>query len=96
MRESGTAGCVLVGEAGIGKTALLDAAAAQADSMSVLRVSGDPAETGIAFGALLQMLRPALDLVSALPAPQARAIEARVRRTVRDRRRGALAAQPVR
>ena len=66
---------VLVGEAGIGKTALLDSAAAQAESMSVLRVSGDPAETGIAFGALLQMLRPALGLVSALPAPQARALE---------------------
>ena len=64
-----------VGEAGIGKTALLDAAAEQADGMRVLRVSGNPAETGIAFAALLQLLRPALGLLPALPRPQARALE---------------------
>jgi DNA-binding CsgD family transcriptional regulator/tetratricopeptide (TPR) repeat protein len=64
-----------VGEAGIGKTALLDAAAEQAGGMRVLRVSGNPAETGIAFAALLQLLRPALGLLAALPRPQARALE---------------------
>ena len=43
--------------------------------MRVLRVSGNPAETGIAFAALLQLLRPALGLLPTLPHPQARALE---------------------
>lgn len=66
---------LLVGEAGIGKTALLDFAAGLADGMSVLRASGDPAETGIAFGGLLQLLRPTARLIPSLPAPQAHALE---------------------
>jgi DNA-binding CsgD family transcriptional regulator len=73
LGESGV--LVLEGEAGIGKSALLDDAIERSQDMSVLRASGSPAETGIAFGALLQLLRPAMDLVTKLPGPQARALE---------------------
>lgn len=72
--ESGT--LVLTGEAGIGKSALLeDAAAAVADAgMRVLRAAGIDAEREVPFGGLLQLLRPVLGLLDAIPAPQAEAL----------------------
>ena len=97
--------CVLTGEAGIGKSALLeDAAAAVADAgMRVLRAAGVEAEREVPFGGLLQLLRPVLDQLDAIPAPQAEALgsalalRARVRRrAVRGRRRDAQPAQPGR
>ncbi|MFF0739070.1 AAA family ATPase [Streptomyces sp. NPDC004111] len=50
----------LRGEAGIGKTALLDWAAARAEErgFTVLRAAGHESETGVAFGALTQVLGP--------------------------------------
>ncbi|MGW6280597.1 helix-turn-helix transcriptional regulator [Kribbella sp. NPDC055071] len=67
----GASGVLLVtGEAGIGKTALLDQSAAQADGLRVLRASGTEAEQEIPFGALLQLLRPALAGLDRLPGPQ--------------------------
>ncbi|WP_028049065.1 helix-turn-helix transcriptional regulator [Cellulomonas sp. URHD0024] len=72
--ESGT--LVLTGEAGIGKSALLeDAAAAVTDAgMRVLRAAGIDAEQEVPFGGLLQLLRPVLDHLDAIPAPQAGAL----------------------
>lgn len=65
----------LEGEAGIGKSALLDDAVERSGDMTVLRACGSSAETGVAFGALLQLLRPAVGLVASLPGPQLRALE---------------------
>ncbi|WP_029433032.1 AAA family ATPase [Blastococcus sp. URHD0036] len=66
---------VLVGEAGIGKSTLLEDAVAAARSverpMRVLRAAGTESESGIPFGALLQLLRPVLDHLDRIPAPQA-------------------------
>ena len=71
----GHSGVLLVtGDAGLGKTALLDHAAARAQGMCVLRAAGTEPERNIAFGGLLQLLRPALDLLPAIPAPQAAAL----------------------
>lgn len=72
--ESGT--LVLTGEAGIGKSALLeDAATAVADAgMRVLRADGIDAEREVPFGGLLQLLRPVLQHLDAIPAPQAEAL----------------------
>ena len=72
--ESGT--LVLTGEAGIGKSALLeDAASAVGDAgMRVLRAAGVDAEQEVPFGGLLQLLRPVLEHLDALPAPQAEAL----------------------
>jgi DNA-binding CsgD family transcriptional regulator len=65
----------LIDDPGLGSTALLEHAAAIASAdMRVLRCVGSPAETGLAFAGLLQMLRPVLGLIGRLPAPQAAAL----------------------
>ncbi|MFI9328463.1 ATP-binding protein [Kitasatospora sp. NPDC052868] len=75
--RQGTSGVLLVhGEAGIGKTALLDHAAARAEGVRVLRVEGIESEMELAFGGLHQLFLPVLDLVDTLPEPQAAAIRA--------------------
>ncbi|OBF86767.1 hypothetical protein A5791_20370 [Mycobacterium sp. 852002-51163_SCH5372311] len=61
---------VLSGEAGIGKTALLDDTAAQAGEMRVLRISGSEQEAGLGFAGLQQLLSPALPLLGRIPEPQ--------------------------
>ena len=64
------------GEAGIGKTALLDYAAARASGMRVLRIEGLESETELAFAGLHQLFLPIMDLVDRLPGPQAAALRA--------------------
>ncbi|GHE58911.1 LuxR family transcriptional regulator [Streptomyces longispororuber] len=69
---------VLRGEAGIGKTALLDWAADRADraGYAVVRAAGAEAEVAVAFGALHQVLRPLLESArDALPPYQRQALE---------------------
>ncbi|MCW2983096.1 MAG: LuxR family transcriptional regulator, partial [Conexibacter sp.] len=65
---------VLRGEAGIGKTALLDHAAEQASGCRVVRIVGVQAEMELPFAALHQLCAPALDGIDALPAPQQEAL----------------------
>jgi DNA-binding CsgD family transcriptional regulator len=67
---------VITGEPGVGKTALLDFAAERATGMGLLRGAGSEPEREIPFGALHQVLRPALDRVDEIPAPQASALSA--------------------
>lgn len=69
---------LVVGEAGIGKTALLrDVQRGVADDgMRVLTAAGVEAEREVPFGGLLQLLRPVLDHLDALPPPQAEALGA--------------------
>jgi DNA-binding CsgD family transcriptional regulator len=64
----------IVGEAGIGKTALLEYARSQADGMRVLRARGIESEAQVPFGGLLELLRPALGALDAIPQPQADAL----------------------
>ncbi|MEV0581068.1 LuxR C-terminal-related transcriptional regulator [Streptomyces sp. NPDC050392] len=64
------------GEAGIGKTALLDYAAGRADGMRVLRVEGVESEMELAFGGLHHLFLPVLHVVDQLPGPQAAAMRA--------------------
>ncbi len=65
---------VLSGEAGIGKTALLNDAANYATGMRLLRATGSESESEVPFGALLQVLRPALMHLDRIPSPQADAL----------------------
>ncbi|MFD8781747.1 LuxR C-terminal-related transcriptional regulator [Kitasatospora sp. NPDC059599] len=75
--RQGTGGALLLhGEAGIGKTALLDWATGQADGARVLSVEGIESEMELAYGGLHQLFLPVLDLVDALPGPQAAALRA--------------------
>ncbi|MDG9715408.1 AAA family ATPase [Streptomyces sp. DH24] len=75
-REGRSGALVLRGEAGIGKTALLDRAAASAPDMRVLRVTGIEPEADLAFGGLVQLLWPVQKRLDALPEPQAEALRA--------------------
>jgi DNA-binding CsgD family transcriptional regulator len=64
----------LVGEPGIGKTALLDHAAASAQGMRILRCRGIESEAVIPFAGLSELLRPALGALDRIPAQQASAL----------------------
>src|SRR5436190_16309647 len=66
---------VLVGEPGIGKTALLEAAIVSARDLRLLRARGIESEAHVPFAGLLELLRPALGSLDAIPAPQAAALE---------------------
>ncbi|MFI2366566.1 AAA family ATPase [Promicromonospora sp. NPDC019610] len=61
---------VLRGEAGIGKTALLDHLSARAGSARVVRTVGVEPESEIAYSALQQLCAPLLAYLDRLPAPQ--------------------------
>ena len=66
---------VLRGEAGIGKTALLDYVAAQSSECQVVRAVGIESEMELPFAAVHQFSRPLLDGLERLPAPQREALE---------------------
>ena len=67
---------MLVGEPGIGKSALLSAASVRANrTFRVLTTTGAESEADLPFAALLTLLRPVLGALSELPAVQRRALE---------------------
>jgi DNA-binding CsgD family transcriptional regulator len=83
--RAGTSGAlVIAGEPGVGKTALLEHAAAGAAGMTVLRARGIQSEAEVPFSGLLELLRPLLPRIASIPAPQAAALQ------------GALALAPAR
>jgi DNA-binding CsgD family transcriptional regulator len=61
---------VLRGDAGIGKTVLLEWAAGQASDMQLARVAGVQAEMAMGFAGLHQLLVPFLGGLDGLPGPQ--------------------------
>ncbi|MGW7412336.1 helix-turn-helix transcriptional regulator [Streptomyces sp. NPDC054863] len=73
-RTGRSAGLLITGDPGIGKTALLEYAASAADGLRVVRSTGIESEAHLPFAGLHLLLRPALDRISALPAPQERAL----------------------
>ncbi|MET7395008.1 AAA family ATPase [Dactylosporangium sp. NPDC005572] len=74
VRSGLSATLVLVGEAGIGKTRLLEHAADAAADLHVARVVGAESESRLAYAALHRLLRPFLDRIEALPEPQRAAL----------------------
>jgi DNA-binding CsgD family transcriptional regulator len=83
--RAGRSGVVgVVGDVGIGKSALLDYASQAAGGMRVLRARGIQSEARIPFAGLLELLRPALGHIDRIAAPQREALE------------GALALRPSR
>jgi tetratricopeptide (TPR) repeat protein len=67
---------LVIGEAGMGKTALLADAAGRARSagMRVLSVTGRESESKLAFAGLHQLLQPVLSSIAGLPSRQAEAL----------------------
>jgi DNA-binding CsgD family transcriptional regulator len=61
---------VLHGEAGMGKTALLEYAMENASHLQVIRITGIEAERDLSFAALHRLLQPLFDRLSSLPQPQ--------------------------
>ena len=74
VRTGSGGSLVLRGEAGIGKTALLDLAAAAGEDMQVLRGVGIESEIEVPFAGLHLLLYPYLDRLDSLPRPQAGAL----------------------
>ena len=74
----GTSGMLVVsGEAGIGKSALLAYAAARPSGRNAGAVgAGFEGEASIPFAGLLELLRPVIEHIKRLPAPQAAALRA--------------------
>ncbi len=74
-RSGQTAGLVIAGEAGVGKTALLDDAVTRAAEFLVLRTRGVEAEADVPFAALVELLGPVASQIDELPEPQAKALQ---------------------
>jgi len=66
---------VLAGEAGVGKTALLDYVAGHASGCRVVRATGVQSEMELAFAGLQQLCKPLLDHLDRLPGPQRDALQ---------------------
>src|SRR5580704_16155481 len=71
IRDGASRSLVVLGDPGIGKSALLDYAAAAAAGSRVIRVTGIESEMEFAFAALQQACAPLLKHLGQLPGPQA-------------------------
>ena len=73
--RGGRGGVLVVhGEAGVGKTALLEYAVDTAREFQIARTSGVEAEMELPFAAVQQLCSPLLDLSDGLPEPQQEAL----------------------
>ena len=75
IRRGESRSLVVRGEAGIGKTALLDYLVASASDLWVVRAVGVESEIELAYASLHQLCLPLLDRLDRLPAPQRQALE---------------------
>jgi DNA-binding CsgD family transcriptional regulator len=75
VRAGESRALVVSGEAGVGKTALLDYLAGQASECRVERAVGVQSEMELPFAALHQLCAPMLEKLQGLPAPQRDALE---------------------
>jgi DNA-binding CsgD family transcriptional regulator len=73
--RSGLSGALVVrGEAGVGKTALLDYATDQADDFRIARLTGVESEQELGYSALHRLLAPTIEQIGSLPEPQQEAL----------------------
>ena len=75
IRRGESRSLVLRGEAGIGKTALLEHLIASASDLTVVRAVGVESEMELAYASLHQLCGPLLDRLDRLPVPQRQAME---------------------
>ena len=74
VRSGDSQALVVRGDAGVGKTALLDFLAGQATGCRVLRVTGVQSEMELVFAGLHQLCTPVMSRTGLLPAPQHQAL----------------------
>jgi DNA-binding CsgD family transcriptional regulator/tetratricopeptide (TPR) repeat protein len=70
VRAGESRALVLLGEPGMGKTALLDHTIGSASDFRILRAAGVESEMELAFASLQQVCTPILDRLERLPGPQ--------------------------
>jgi len=75
VRRGESRSLVLRGEAGIGKTALLECLVESAADLTVVRAVGVESDVELAFASLHQLCRPMLGRLERLPAPQRDALQ---------------------
>jgi predicted ATPase len=75
IRRGESQSLVLRGEAGIGKTALLDHLIASASELTVVRAVGVESEMELVYASVHQLCGPLLDRLERLPVPQRQALE---------------------
>ncbi len=75
VRQGKSRSLVLRGEAGIGKTALLEYLLETASDVTVLRAEGVESEMELAYASLQQLCAPLLDRLAELPGPQRQSLE---------------------
>ncbi|MBV9414387.1 MAG: DUF2791 family P-loop domain-containing protein, partial [Solirubrobacterales bacterium] len=75
VREGESETLVIVGEPGVGKTALLEYLVESASDLTVVRAVGVESEMELAHGSLHQLCAPLLDRLERLPPPQRGALE---------------------
>jgi DNA-binding CsgD family transcriptional regulator len=73
-RAGASRALVVIGEPGIGKTALLDFAVAGAHGILVLRARGTESEAALPFAGLADLVRPITRHIGDIPAPQSAAL----------------------
>jgi DNA-binding CsgD family transcriptional regulator len=74
VRAGESRALVLSGEAGVGKSVLLDYVAGHASGCRVVRTTGVQSEMELAFAGLQQLCKPLLDHLDRLPGPQCEAL----------------------
>jgi len=74
VRDGESALLVILGEAGIGKTALMRYCARQASGCRLVQIDGVQSEMELPLSALHQLCTPMLSCLSALPEPQQRTL----------------------
>jgi DNA-binding CsgD family transcriptional regulator len=74
VRGGSSAALVMEGEAGAGKTSLLDHVATQARDLRILRARGAESEQDLPFAGLADLLGPVLGYMEVLPGPQRAAL----------------------
>src|SRR5690242_16790517 len=84
VRAGGGRALVVHGEAGVGKTALLECLQDETRDWTVVRASGVESEKELAFAGLHQLCTPLLDHLGRLPDPQQRALRTALGLTVGD------------
>jgi DNA-binding NarL/FixJ family response regulator len=75
VRGGHSATLVVRGEAGVGKSALLEYAVAAASDLRVVRVAGVESDMELAYAGVHQLCAPLLDRLGRLPGPQQQALE---------------------